>query len=273
VTIKQWNCPINMRRASGDGFTLIELLVVIAILVILAALLLTAITQVKARSQSAQCAHNVRQLGLALAGFVTDNRVYPLLANPNSRVGPYPEHNASWVAALEHSELARSSRRVNASVYLQQGVWQCPSAHRPPDLPPNEGYVSYGYNGFGLSAGTDTNGFGLGGHFVWTASRSPAPPVAESEVASPSEMVAVGDGFVGGDGVIRDDGLSLWRTHGVKDYLGSTQRSHLRHQEKANVVFCDGHVEAPTLKVLFDDRSDTALVRWNRDHQPHRDRL
>ena len=24
---------------------------------------------------------------------------------------------------------------------------------------------------------------------------------------------------------------------------------------------------------LFDDASDAALVRWNRDHQPHRDRL
>jgi prepilin-type processing-associated H-X9-DG protein len=86
-------------------------------------------------------------------------------------------------------------------------------------------------------------------------------------------MMAIGDGFVGGDGVIRDGGLGLWRTHDVHDRLGSTRRSHLRHQEKANVVFCDGHVEAPTLKVLFDEPSDAALVRWDRDHQPHRDRL
>ena len=41
-----------------------------------------------------------------------------------------------------------------------------------------------------------------------------------------------------------------------------------RHQGKANVVFCDGHVESPTLKFLFEDTSDTALARWNRDHQP-----
>ncbi|HAO77970.1 MAG TPA: hypothetical protein DCQ92_03140 [Verrucomicrobia subdivision 3 bacterium] len=41
----------------------------------------------------------------------------------------------------------------------------------------------------------------------------------------------------------------------------------------ANVVFCDGHVESPTLKFLFADTSDDALSRWNRDHQPHRDRL
>jgi prepilin-type processing-associated H-X9-DG protein len=42
---------------------------------------------------------------------------------------------------------------------------------------------------------------------------------------------------------------------------------------KANVVFCDGHVESPTLPFLFTDTSDAALSRWNRDHQPHRERL
>jgi prepilin-type processing-associated H-X9-DG protein len=46
-----------------------------------------------------------------------------------------------------------------------------------------------------------------------------------------------------------------------------------RHQGKANVVFCDGHVESPTLKFLFEDTADAALSRWNRDHLPHRDRL
>jgi prepilin-type processing-associated H-X9-DG protein len=42
---------------------------------------------------------------------------------------------------------------------------------------------------------------------------------------------------------------------------------------KANVVFCDGHVESPTLPFLFADTSDAALSRWNRDHQPHREKL
>jgi prepilin-type processing-associated H-X9-DG protein len=46
-----------------------------------------------------------------------------------------------------------------------------------------------------------------------------------------------------------------------------------RHQGKANVVFCDGHVESPKLQFLFEDTSDNALSRWNRDHQPHRELL
>jgi prepilin-type processing-associated H-X9-DG protein len=78
---------------------------------------------------------------------------------------------------------------------------------------------------------------------------------------------------MGGNGTIHDGGLILWRTSGVEGNLRSTERSYSRHQGHANVVFCDGHVESPTLKVLFEDASDQALVRWNRDHLPHRDRL
>jgi hypothetical protein len=32
-------------------------------------------------------------------------------------------------------------------------------------------------------------------------------------------------------------------------------------------------VESPPLTFLFTDTSAAALCRWNRDHQPHRDRL
>jgi hypothetical protein len=39
------------------------------------------------------------------------------------------------------------------------------------------------------------------------------------------------------------------------------------------VVFCDGHVESSSLYFLFEDTNDVALVRWNRDHQPHRENL
>jgi prepilin-type processing-associated H-X9-DG protein len=50
-------------------------------------------------------------------------------------------------------------------------------------------------------------------------------------------------------------------------------RAMARHQGKINVLFCDGHVESPALKYVFEDTSDAALVRWNRDHQPHQEDL
>jgi prepilin-type processing-associated H-X9-DG protein len=254
---------------------LIELLVVLGTIGILAALILAVLSRARQKVQQAECAHNVRQLGLALQEFVTDNHDYPLLANPDSRAGRYPGQLLSWVATLQHTELSTATNRISASQYLSEGVWQCPAAHRPPAYPQGRGYASYGYNWYGLSAQTDTNSLGLGGHYIWDAkdSRLPAPPVHEREVVNPSDMMAIGDGFIGGNGVVRDGVLALWRRPGVKDELGCTKRSYSRHQGRADVVFCDGHVESPALKSLFEDHGDVALVRWNRDHQPHREEL
>jgi prepilin-type processing-associated H-X9-DG protein/prepilin-type N-terminal cleavage/methylation domain-containing protein len=260
-------CVIPRGRIQNTAFTLVELVVVITIIGILAALFLAAIAQVKGKALRIQCANNVRQLGLALQEFVTDSHGYPLFIS---------EHPGSWVAALQHSELSTTTNRVSSGKYLSQGVWKCPSVFRPNSFPTNRFFMSYGYNAYGMSAQTDTNSLGVGGHYVWDFphnTRWPAPPVNENEIASPSEMMAIGDGFEGGNGIIRDAVSTLWRTYGLTDDLGGTKRSYGRHQGKANVVFCDGHVESPTLKFLFEDTSDAALSRWNRDHLPHRERL
>jgi|SRR6516164_11789397 len=101
------------------------------------------------------------------------------------------------------------------------------------------------------------------------------PPITESAVAKPSEMIAIGDGFHGqGDQIVCGDAF-LWR-HKYDDDPGrgaSTGAAKARHQGRANVVFCDYHVESPTLKCLFADTDDPALIRWNRDHLPHRECL
>ena len=105
--------------------------------------------------------------------------------------------------------------------------------------------------------------------------------VMESEIASPSELIAIGDAMFGGPNIIHDGGLFgragdasvLESVADGDNSILSTKRSRVRHQGQANVVFCDGHVESPSLKYLFADPSDGALSRWNRDHQPHRERL
>ena len=73
-----------------------------------------------------------------------------------------------------------------------------------------------------------------------------------------SEMIAIGE----------SDAFFFMRSLGYDFYHHA-----LRHQNRANILFCDGHVESPTLEYLFEDTSDVALVRWNRDHLPHRGAL
>ncbi len=59
-----------------DAFTLIELLVVMAIIGVLAGMVLGALGKARARGESARCANNLRQWGLALQLYIGDYNEY-----------------------------------------------------------------------------------------------------------------------------------------------------------------------------------------------------
>jgi prepilin-type processing-associated H-X9-DG protein/prepilin-type N-terminal cleavage/methylation domain-containing protein len=257
-----YNTRLRKVSAGLSAFTLTELLLVIAIIGILAVLLLTAVSQAKGRALRIQCVNNLHQLGVGLQTILADNHSYPLLISQTNKTNP--EFDRLWIGQLERQGLGVSNPETN---FYQKGVWFCSSAQWSASmLRSDPKYLHYyGYNddrvGANLQPINPTNQFGLQGHY--NPITHTYSPIAESEVVAPSDLMAIGDSF---DASI----LFMRRNLATLEGFGNTLT---RHQGRANVVFCDGHVESPTLQFLFEDTSDATLSRWNRDQQPHRERL
>ena len=248
-----------MRRDRRVGFTLLELLVVIAISGILAALLLPALSQAKRRAQRIQCVNNLHQIGIGLNTFVGNGNGYPVIVTETNET--YPQWDCTWIGQLEREGFGIRHPETN---YYLDGLWLCPSTQWSASTVQTfrKKPACYGYNKYGiLWPGNRTNEYGLEGRF--DANAKAFTPILESEVAVPSDMMAIGDCF---NGSVEFDRVAFTNLAQYGNIL-------TRHQGKANVVFCDGHVESPALSFLLQDTSDQALARWNRDHLPHRDRL
>ena len=268
----QWNpsapgqARVNggLQTPGGDqsrAFTLIELLVVIAIIAILAALLLPALSRAKATAWRAGCANNLHQLTAALRLYTDDFQKFPVFGNPFHTPLPADHRSIFW----DYSILSYAGS--------QRGAYVCPApcgtnnisvdinwsvTDSRATLWPNR---SYGYNaaGVGLDERSALPGQGQGNgslgldpclEYGW------GTYLPENRVAVPSDMIAIVDYLPN----IDDDHDGDFHP----DAVFSLTFTGVHHNGRANVAFCDAHVEYGRTNLFT-----AARERWNRDHQPH----
>jgi len=76
-------CPCLTAKRSQFGFTLAELLVVIAIIALLLSILMPSLRKARSMAMRLRCAHNLRQIDLAVSFYLNENdNTYPLCPGP-----------------------------------------------------------------------------------------------------------------------------------------------------------------------------------------------
>jgi len=260
-----------------NAFTLIELLVVVALIGLLAALLLTALSKAKAYSHSTACKNHLRQMGIALRMYVDEhNSTFPFYLGPaapsygdekgqrekaaglvywSSKLFPY--YPVNWTNRLFHCP---GYKGTNTGPYPDTGPLYAGTIVR---------FGSYGYNLQG-SAGNLRRGqphLGLGPVLFWDL-----PPVSESQLKVPSEMLSISETRFLTDKVVEIPNGAVQSGPGGSDALTCGEVGHVlfdpaRHGMNYNLLLCDAHVAAMSPWVLFNPTNSASM--WNIHHQPH----
>jgi len=203
--------------------TLMELLIAVGLVAIVACLLLPALGMAKHLSESTKCIHHLRQTGTAIFAYTGDR---------NGRILP---RYASDVPAQEAKGWPK--RLISLGYIKDPSIVLCPS-FLPKTLAETQRHPAIvdASEAYGMRRWVTPSE-------SWTAGDSHK---ALAQVSSPSQFFLLADSI-----------WLNWRAQGYGITAGSANQAiHLRHRDRANVLFLDGHVESKSAE-YFEKISQT----------------
>lgn len=246
---------------SRKAFTLIELLVVIAIIAILAAILFPVLSQARVAAKKSVNLSNLRQLGLGIQMYITDQEGFPMMSSPGSQVPRtrWPDHMFPYVKSTDIFRGPLAPPMMFGKAF----------AHAPAIR-----YGGYGYNYQYLGNSRFVTGNSA---FPFTASESAVEVPAETLVVADTFGVRRADNSLGAGEYTLDPPVSSLRGSGKPSGfygdgsecgpgpLGCRSTPAEWATGRVTIAWADGHAGTKTRRQLDDKDGDGSLDNgyWN----------